>query len=135
MSFASLSNLLDVEYFEGWVGGRLKPDHLGVGAQHLPELGDVAEVFERDFDVGVGSEDITQVSLSAAIDVIDAEDVITLLAEVHESHVGSHARACGEGKVGVLQRRKLPLESESRRVTAASVIEDYGLTWGRLGKG
>jgi len=99
------------------------------------ELVDIAEILESDLNVGVRSEDGTEVSLGTAIDIIDNEDVVSLLAKVHEGDVSGHTRAGGEGVVGVLKRSKLSLESESGGVTATSVIEDDGLTGGGLGEG
>ena len=134
MSLASFRNGLNIKYFESGVGWRLEPDHPCVGTEHLLELVDVTEVLESNIDVGVRSEDAAQVSLSATIDIIYAEDVIALLAEVHERNVGSHTRAGSKCEVGVFQRRKLSLQSESRWIAAPSVVKNNGLTWCWLSK-
>ena len=127
-----LGELLNIEDLERWVGGSLKPDHLCVGAECLSELGDIAEVLERDVDVGVGSENSAKISLGATVDIIDAEDVITLLAEIHEGHMSGHTRAASKGVGSVLERGKLSLECESGWVAAASVVEDNRHAWSWL---
>ncbi len=91
MSFASLADFLDVEHFKGWVGGGLEPDHLGVRSELLLEGVDVGEVLKGKLNVGVWSKNAAQVSLGAAIDVIYAEDMVTLAEHVHQCHVGGHS--------------------------------------------
>ena len=131
----ALGEGLNIEYLKGRVSGSLEPDHSCVGTQLFLELVDIAEILESDLNVGVRSKDGTKVSLGTAIDVIDNEDVVSLLAKVHEGDVSGHTRAGGESVVGVLKGSKLSLESESGGVTATSVIEDDGLTGGGLGEG
>ena len=133
VGFALFSNHRDIEDFESRVGGRLEPDHAGVGAQEFAERLRVAKVLEGDLNVGVGSKNLVEVTLGATVDIIDAKNMIALLTEVHESNVSGHSRAASEGVVGVLKRGQLALESETGGVAATSVVEDDGLTWGGLG--
>ena len=135
VSLHNLGEFLNVKDLQGRVGWGLKPDKLGVGAELLLELGDVAEVLERDVDVSVGSENAAEVSLCTAVDVINAEDVVTLLAEVHKSDMSSHARAGCEGVGAIFHRGKLSLKGKSSGVTAASVVENDGDARGGLSIG
>ena len=91
VGLAALGEGLNIEDLKGRVGGSLEPDHSSVLAQLRLEFLGIREVLEGDLDVGVRSKDLTEVSLGAAIDVIDNEDVISLLAKVHEGNVSSHS--------------------------------------------
>lgn len=130
--FDCVSNCLNVETLQSWVGWSLEPDEPGVGLDHGLELVDVREVVEINFNAGVWSKDHSEVSLGSTVDIIDAEDVVTFLAKVHDGCAGCDSRSTGESKLAVFHGSKLSLERESSWVSAASVVEDNWLTWSRL---
>ena len=49
--------------------------------------------------------------------------------------MGSHSRAAGEGEVRLLERGKLSLESQTRGVATACIVEENGITGAVLSEG
>jgi len=91
MSFALFRNHLDIKNFKRGVGGALEPNHFGVGSKIGTKLHRIAKVLETNFNVCIWSENLAQVTLGATIDVVNAENMITLLAKVHECYMSCHA--------------------------------------------
>lgn len=50
----------------------------------------VAEVSKSNVDLGCGGKDFSEISLSSSVDIIDTEDVISALKQVHHGNVSSH---------------------------------------------
>jgi len=90
-AFHGLGDGFDVEDLEGGVGWGFEPDELDIWLQIFLELLDVREVGEGNLDLGVWSEDLSQVSLGAAVHVVDAQESVTWLHKVHDSNMSSHA--------------------------------------------
>jgi len=134
-SLEGVSNLSNVVDFEGGVGGGLEPDNLGVGSDFLLEVLDVEEASEGHLDVGVLGQDFSQVSLGTTVHIVDAEDVVTGLEELHEGNVSSHAGGGGEGVLSVLDGSEGSLEVGTGGVSASGVVEDDGDTGSGLGVG
>ena len=108
-SLKGLGDLLDVKALEGGVGGGFEPAKLGVLADLLLKSCDVSKVAESDLNIGVRVENLVQVALGAAVDVIDAEDVVAVFEHVSDSHVGGHAGGACKGVVGLLHGGKVTL--------------------------
>ena len=102
MALASLCNFRDVKDLESWVSWCLHPDNLSVGLKMLFKLRNDVEIDKGHFDVSVRAEDSAQISCSAAVYIIDTQDMITSLAEIHNSHIRRHAGVRSEGEVSLL---------------------------------
>ena len=134
-SLESISDLADVEDLKGGVGGGLEPADLGVGADQGFEFLDVAEVAYCDVDISVGLQDLVEVSVSATVNIINAEDVITSLEDVHHGNVSSHTAGAGESVVGLLHGGEGALKASSGGVAATSIIVNNWNTSGGLSVG
>ena len=73
--------------------------------------------------------------MSAAVDVVDAEDVVAVFKQVGHSNVGSHARRARDRVFGVFHACKGAFEAGTSWISAAGVIEDNRVSRRWLGEG
>ena len=121
-SLKSVSNLADVEDLKSGVGGGLQPANFSIRANAGLEFLDVTEVGLSDFNISVGLENLAKISISTTVNIVDTEDVVTTLEDVHHGNVGSHTAGASEGVVGVLHRGEGTLKAGTSGVTATRII-------------
>jgi hypothetical protein len=92
-------------------------------------VGHISEVFEIDNNLGVWTKDFTQISLSASIDIINAQNMITCLQEIEQSYMGRHARSTSERVICVLHCGQIALKSKASWVAASRIVKYNWLAW------
>jgi hypothetical protein len=80
-SLKGVGDLSYVKALKGRVSGGLEPAKLCVFLDLLLELGDVAEVGESHLNVCVGVQDLVKVALSATVNIVNAENMVTVLKQ------------------------------------------------------
>ena len=107
--FADLCETNNVADLQGWVCWGLSPDDLGCGLECLSDNVEITEIYEVNKDSLSLSENLSEISLGATIDIIDAHDVITRGKEVHDGEECRAATVQGKGVLCVLKRGKVTL--------------------------
>jgi hypothetical protein len=98
----------DVDEREGGVGGRLDPDELGVGGDQGLDV-DLDAGGEGDLDA-VGGGDLCEVTVGAAVDVGDGDDMAAGCERLQDDGGGGRAGGEGEGVLGLLKGGDAVLE-------------------------
>mmetsp|Transcript_30393 Transcript_30393/g.96984 ORF Transcript_30393/g.96984 Transcript_30393/m.96984 type:complete len:306 (+) Transcript_30393:759-1676(+) len=113
----------DARDLERRVRGRLEPEQLR--ARRRAGLGErprVVEVHEGKLHAVGGHGGAAEVALRAAVDVVDADDVVARLEQVQDRRRGRHARGEGAAVAPALGRRHGPLVGAARGVARAAVL-------------
>jgi hypothetical protein len=132
---ANLSDASDVADSESRVGGSLSPDDLGVRLDGLSDKVKVSEVDEIDLDSLSLRKYLSKISLGTAVDIVNAEDVVTGGEEVGDGEESRAAAVESEGILCVLEGGEVALEAESRGIATTSIVEAHRLTRVGLSEG
>lgn len=80
-------------------------------------------------------ENLEQVSLGATVDVIDAENVVSVLQQVGDSNMRGHSRRACNCEFGVFHTSKCAFKAGACWIAAAGVVEHYWVSGCGLRKG
>ena len=126
MTVTNICNLTDVNYLKSWVSRSLKPDLTSIWSELSLEFFNITEIVKCELDMRVWPKNLRKIALRLAINIIDTNDMIPFLAQVHDSSIGSHSTVCRKCKVSQLERSQLPLQCQSRWIPAPCIVEDNG---------
>lgn len=134
MLLGNLSNSLDVDNFQCWVGGTLHPHHLSVWSNGGFNILGICSIYKARLNVHPCSH-LPEVSVSSSVKVIHRDNVVSGTQEVGDG--GGCCQAAGEdaGVLGTVQRGQTSLQYASGRVSAAAVLVHLEVSGGVLLKG
>ena len=125
LGVGDLGHGLDVGDLEGGVGGRLDPDHLGVGPEGLADLLGVGGVDEGRLDLHASGH-LAEVAVGTAVEVVHGHDVVAGREQMGERRGRGQPGREGHGVLGTVKSGQALLQDVAGRVTAAAVLETEG---------
>jgi len=123
LALGNLANGFNIADLEGGVGGGFNPDKLGVGLNGLFNVFNIGHINERVFNTVSLLTDLSHISLSASVDIIAADNVVTNTKNGLDDTGGSSATT-GESHtvLSVFSSSQCDFESFSGGVSATRII-------------
>lgn len=118
----AFGNSLDVNDTESRVGGSFEPDQLGVGSEMRLDVSRVIQVDKGGFDTSMDS-DLGEVTVSTTIDIVDRDQVRTLLERVDDGSGSGGAGSKGKTVLGTFKISNSFLKVVTVRVTRSGVFK------------
>lgn len=124
LALGNLADGFNIANLEGGVGGGFDPDKLGVGLNGLFNVFNVGHINKRVFNTVSLLTDLSHISLSASVDIIAADNVVTNTEDGLDDAGGS-STTTGEGHtvLSVFSSSQCDFESFSGRVSATRIVE------------
>mmetsp|Transcript_24183 Transcript_24183/g.77636 ORF Transcript_24183/g.77636 Transcript_24183/m.77636 type:complete len:379 (+) Transcript_24183:226-1362(+) len=114
-----LGHCLDVSDLERRVGWRLQPHQLGLGRHCRLQRRRVTQIHEGEVNVVRRFAHTAEVALRPAIHVVDADDMVTRVEEVHDGARGGQTRRPRAAMAAILHSSDALLKRRARRVAGA----------------
>jgi hypothetical protein len=117
-----LRRSLDVDHVQQRVRRRLEPDKPRLLVEVLREP--LVDLFRREEGdvVALRLVDLRQEPVDAAVDVVDRDDALARVNEMHDRRHGRHAGGEGDAVLSALERGETDLQRRPRRVRDARVL-------------
>jgi len=124
LGLGNLADGFNIANLKGGVGGSFNPDKLGVGLNGLFNVFDVGHINKRVFNTVSLLTDLSHISLSASVDIIAADNVVTNTEDGLDDAGGGSATT-GEGHtiLSVFSSSQSDFEGFSGGVSATRIIE------------
>jgi len=123
LALGNLADGFNIANLEGGVGGGFDPDKLGVGLNSLLNVFNVGHINKGVFDTVSLLTDLSHISLSASVDIITANNVVTNTENGLDNASGSGATT-GKGHtvLSVFSSSQCDFESFSGGVSATRIV-------------
>ena len=123
LALGNLADGFNVADLEGGVGGSFNPDKLGVGLDSLFNVFDIGHINKGVFNTVSLLTDLSHISLSASVDIIAADNVVTNTEDgLDDAGGGSATTGEGHTVLSVFSSSQGDFESFSGGVSATRII-------------
>lgn len=123
LALGNLADGFNIADLESRIGGGFNPDKLGVGLNSLFNVFDIGHINKRVFNTVSLLTDLSHISLSASVNVIAADNVVTNTEDgLHNASGGSTTTGEGHTVLSVFSSSQCDFESFSGGVSATRII-------------
>jgi hypothetical protein len=123
LALGNLADGFNIANLEGGVGGSFDPDKLGVGLDGLFNVFDIGHINKGVFNTVSLLTDLSHISLSASVDIITADNVVTNTKDgLDDAGGGSATTGEGHAVLSVFSSSQGDFESFSGGMSATRIV-------------